>query len=348
MNFASDNVTGVHPEVMAALQHANETTAMMPYGGDEITARLAGKFGELFETEVQVFPVATGTAANSISIAAMSPPWGAVYCLEHSHTNADEGGAPEFYTGGAKLVPIEDVNGKMTAAALDQKLASRGPAGDPHAIPAAAVSITQLSEAGTAYSPDEIAAVGEVARKWGLKMHLDGARFANAVAAGNAAPADHTWRSGVDIMSFGATKNGALAAEAVVVFDPELAETIGRRRMRGGHLFSKMRFASAQLEAMITDDLWLRNARHANEQAKPLAAALAAHPEVTVHNRVDANEIFATAPKALWDRLMEAGFFFYTWQGAGGDETALDARIVTAFNTEPAHVDKFVAVLGTG
>jgi threonine aldolase len=341
MNFASDNVTGVAPEIMDALARANETVAMMPYGADEITARVETAFAELFQHEVAVFPVATGTAANALSMSVMCPPYGAIYCLEESHANADECGAPEFYTGGAKLVAVPEVEGKMTASALDARLAGRGPADGVHVVQPAAVTITQASEMGTVYSADDLAALGETARKWGLKLHVDGARFANAVAAGNQSPADLTWRAGVDIMSFGATKNGAMAAEAVVVFDPALAETLGFRRKRGAHLFSKMRFLSAQLEAYVKDDLWLRHARHANSLAARMATALDSAPGVELDYPVEANEIFASAPKAVWQKLQAAGFIFYTW----GDAERPSARFVTAFDTDDQHVDAFAAAL---
>ncbi len=341
MNFASDNVTGVAPEIMAALARANEATAAMPYGADEISTRLGHAFNELFEREVSVFPVATGTAANALSMSVMSPPYGAIYCLEESHANADECGAPEFYTGGAKLVAVVDAAGKMTAAALDARLAGRGPADGVHVVQPAAVTITQASEMGTVYSVDELAALGETARKWGLRVHVDGARFANAVAAGNHSPADLTWRAGVDIMSFGATKNGAMAAEAVVVFESALVETLGFRRKRSAHLFSKMRFLSAQLEAYVADDLWLRHARHANTQAARLAAALKSVEGVDLLYPVEANEIFAAGPKAVWANLQAAGFVFYTW----GDAARPHARFVTAFNTDADDVAAFKAAL---
>ena len=340
MNLASDNVTGVAPEIMAALVRANETAAMMPYGADEITARLDSLFGDLFETDVSVWPVATGTAANALAMSVLCPPFGAIYCLEESHTNADECGAPEFYTGGAKLVSVPAESGKMPAAALDARLANRGPASGVHVVQPAAVTVTQASEMGTVYSASEMAALGEVAKTWGLRLHVDGARFANAVAAGNASPADLTWRSGVDVLSFGATKNGAMAAEAVVVFNPEVEEQLGFRRKRGAHLFSKMRFLSAQLEAYVADDLWLRNARHANAQA----AALAAHLEgagAEMLFPVEANEIFVTAAREVWDRLQDAGFVFYTW----GDPDTPHARFVTSFNTDPADIEKLGASL---
>lgn len=341
MNFASDNVTGVAPEIMDALAQANAVPAAMPYGGDDWTARLEEAIADLFEHEVAVFPVATGTAANSLTMSVLSPPFGAIYCLEHSHLYEDECGGPEFFTGGAKLVPLDGVDGKLTAATLDDKLTNRGPASGVHVVQPAAVSLTQASEMGTVYDAAEIGDLGEVARKHGLLMHMDGARFANAVVAGNKSPADITWRAGVDALSFGATKNGAMCAEAIVLFKPELAETLGFRRKRGAHLFSKMRFLSAQLEAYLKDDLWLRLARHANDMAARLAAALEASPEAKILFPVDANMIFARLDKALIERLFAAGFVFYSW----GDEARPNVRLVTAFSTSPSDVDTFAATV---
>jgi threonine aldolase len=335
MNFASDNVTGVAPEIMDALAACNAETAAMPYGGDPWTARLQTVFSELFEREVIVYPVATGGAANALAASVISPSFGSIYCLEHSHLNADECGGPEFYTGGAKLEPLPDVGGKLTAAALDDKLSNRGPASGVHIVQPSAVSITQATEMGTVYSADEIGAVGEVARKHGLTLHMDGARFANAVAAGNASPADLTWRAGVDLLSFGATKNGAMAAEALILFDPALEAELGFRRKRGGHLFSKMRFLSAQLEAYVDDGLWLRLAGHANAMAGKLADGLRGIEGVEITHPVDANMIFARMPIALVERIQGAGFVFYHW----GDALRPMTRLVTAFNTDPAHVD---------
>lgn len=344
MNFASDNVTGVAPEIMAALAEANAVPAAMPYGADDWTARVEAAFAEVFEHEVAVFPVATGTAANSLTMSVLSPPFGAIYCLEHSHLYDDECGGPEFFTGGAKLVPLDGENGKLSASALDNKLSNRGPASGVHVVQPAAVSLTQTSEMGTVYSVDEVGAVGEVARKHGLLLHMDGARFANALAATNASPADMTWRAGVDALSFGATKNGAMCAEAIVLFRPELAETLGFRRKRGAHLFSKMRFLSAQLEAYLADGLWLRLARHANDMAAILAAALEASTEADVLYPVDANMIFTRLDPALIERLFEAGFFFYSW----GDPARPDVRLVTAFSTDPADVERFAGIVGAG
>lgn len=336
MNFASDNVTGVSPEIMAALNAANQGVAM-PYGQDEYTQRLETQFKELFETDVTVFPVATGSAANSLALSVMTPPFGAIYCLAESHINVDECGAPEFYTGGAKLVTLPGSDGKIQAADLALVLERAG-AGVVHHVQPASVSITQATEAGTVYTPDEIHALAEVAKRHNLYLHIDGARFANAVASLECSPADLTWRAGVDVLCFGATKNGAMAAEAVVFFDSALAKTFGYRRKRSGHLFSKMRFLSAQLEAYINENLWLRNASHANQMAKKLAQGLVGLPGVKLCYPVEANEIFIQLPEAVSSSLLADGFYFYHW----GGEDSTTVRLVTAFNTSEADVNAFI------
>lgn len=335
VSFASDNASGVAPEILRALAQANSGAAM-PYGEDAITRRVTARLAEIFETDAVVFPVATGTAANVLALSVMTPPYGAVYCHALAHIQVDECGAPEFYTGGAKLVPLPGANGKIDARVLAAAIEG---AGNVHAVQPAAVSITQASEAGTVYTPAEIAALAEVARGHGLGLHMDGARFANALAAGNHSPAELTWKSGVDALSFGATKNGALGAEAVVLFKPELAATFAYRRKRGGHLFSKMRFLSAQLDAYLRDDLWLCNARHANAMAGRLGAGLAALTGVTLCYPVEANEIFLRMPGTMIAGLLARGFVFYRW----GAEANREIRLVTAFNTDPADVDTFLA-----
>ncbi len=336
MNFCSDNVSGMAPEILDAMVRANSGPAM-PYGADEISGRLEARFAEIFETEVAIFPVATGTAANVLALSAMTPPWGAIYCHRESHVNTDECGAPELYTGGAKLVPLEGQGAKIAADDLAARLAAAG-AGVVHHVQPAAVSVTQASEAGTVYKQGELGAIAEAARAHGLGLHMDGARFANAVAALDCAPADITWKAGIDALSFGATKNGAAAAEAVVIFRRDLAETLGFRRKRGGHLFSKMRFLSVQLEAYLADGLWLRLARHANDMAGRLAGGLEGIEGVRLLHPVEANEVFAELPAAAIDGLLAEGFGFYRW---GGDE-ATAVRLVTAFDTAGADVDRFI------
>lgn len=336
MNFCSDNVTGVAPEIMAALAVANDSPAM-PYGSDLLSQNLAAKFSELFETPVTVFPVATGSAANALALAEISPPFGAIYCHSESHINADECGAPEFYTGGAKLVALPGTNGKIAASDLAAALAKAG-AGIVHHVQPAAVSLTQSTEAGTVYSTSEIFEVSRVAQAHNLKVHMDGARFANAVVSLGCTPADLTWRAGVDVLSFGATKNGAMAAEAVVFFNQDLAQTFHYRCKRGGHLFSKMRFLAAQLEAYITDDLWLRNAAHANQMALKLAEGLTLLPGTALCFPVAANEVFVRLPQALIAGLLADGFQFYPWD----NRHQTTVRLVTAFNTREEDVLAFL------
>ncbi|MGQ0675221.1 MAG: threonine aldolase family protein, partial [Rhodospirillales bacterium] len=305
-----------------------------------ITKRLQARFDAIFDTKTTVFPVATGTAANALALAAAVPAWGAIYCHVASHVLLDECNAAEFYSAGARLVPLDGADGKIAPKTLEAALKS-ALRGVHHAQPAA-VTITQLSEAGTAYAPDHVEALAKIARKRGLTLHMDGARFANALAGLGCAPADITWRAGVDALSFGATKNGAIAAEAIVVFRKELAESLGYRRKRAGHLFSKMRFLSAQLEAYLKDDLWLKNARHANNQAKRIAGGLGKVPGVRIIHPVDGNEVFAEMPAALASALAKAGFALEPWAGSGGAARTLQ-RLVAAFNTRPRDVDALIA-----
>ncbi len=335
MNFCSDNASGAAPEILRALEAANDGWAM-PYGNDDLTHRLQVRVQEIFETEAVVLPVATGTAANVLCLSVMTPPYGAIYCHRESHINVDECGAPEFYSGGAKLVALPGDHGKLTPATLEAAIVD---AGDVHSVQPAAVSLTNASEAGTVYTPEETRAIAEIAKAHGLGLHLDGARFANALVALGCSPAEATWKAGVDALALGATKNGVLAGELVVVFDPGKAEELGYRRKRGGHLFSKMRFLSAQLEAYLADDLWLRNARHANTMAAALAEGLAELPGVELSHPVEANEIFVTLPEPMIEGLFARGFQFYRW----GPETNREARLVTAFNTDPAHVEAFLS-----
>jgi len=337
MNFRSDNEAGVSPQILAAIAAASHGTAPS-YGEDEITARLARRFAEIFERDVVVFPVATGTAANALALAALTPPWGVVFCHENSHVATDECGAPEFYTGGAKLIGLAGGEGKLAPASVEPHLV--GIDVPHHALPAA-ISLSEATEAGTVYSPEQVGALGAVARRHRLGLHMDGARFANAVAALGCAPADLTWRAGVDVLSFGATKNGALAAEAVIFFDPEKAADFAFRRKRGGHLLSKMRFCSAQLEAYLADGLWLENARHANRMAARLGAGLARVPLARLRHPVEANEVFVELPEAVIQALAAAGFAFHRWRSAASS----CLRLVTAFDTRAADVDAFIAAM---
>ncbi|MES1197223.1 MAG: beta-eliminating lyase-related protein, partial [Pseudomonadota bacterium] len=284
---------------------------------------------------VRVFTLSTGTAANAISLASVVPPWGAILCHREAHIEVDECGAPEFYSGGAKLVLMEGEGAKVDAAAVAE--AARRNERGIHSVKPAAVSISQATERGAVYRPEDIAAIGEVARKQGLAFHVDGARFANALVHLGCSPAQATWRGGVDVMSFGATKNGAIAAEAIIVFNPEYAEQIERRRKRGGHLLCKGRFVAAQLLAYLENDLWLRLARRANDLAARLGEAAGANLLVPV----ESNQVFIKPGVAALAKLREAGAQFYDW----GSEGAGEARLVVSWNQPEAEVDALSALL---
>ncbi|SOD92312.1 threonine aldolase family protein [Caenispirillum bisanense] len=338
-NFGSDNVTGAHPKVMEALSAAAAGSAT-PYGGDDWTARVQDRLREVFEKpDLLAFPVATGTAANALALATVVPPYGSVLCHADAHVHVDECGAPEMFTGGAKLVPLAGTDGKLTPQTIQAAIDHAG-VRDVHRVQPAAVTITQATEAGTVYSVAEVAAIAECCRRNGLPLHMDGARFGNAVAALDVPPAEVTWKAGVDMLSFGATKNGCWAAEAVVFFDPALARDFVYRRKRAGHLFSKMRFVSAQLEAYLADDLWLANARHANACARRLAEGLSAAC-VDLAHPVQANEIFAHLPPATQARVKDAGFVVIPWPDLGTDAV----RMVCAWNTDMADVERLIAVV---
>ncbi len=338
MDFRSDNTHGASPEIAAALAAANTGTETS-YGDDTASKRLEARFAEIFEHEVAVFPVVTGTAANALALAVMTPPFGAVYCHAEAHILVDECGAPEFFAGGARLAPVEGADGKIAAADLAAVLDAAG-AGDVHRVQPAALSLAQLTECGTAYRVDEIAALAEVARGHGLRVHMDGARFANALVGLGCTPAEMTWRAGVDVLSFGATKNGAWAAEAIVVFAPALAAEMAYRRKRAGHLLSKMRFVSVQLEAYLTDELWLRNAAHANAMAQRLAQGLGATPGAELVHPVDGNQLFVRLPGTTIEALIADGFMFYRWPETVAGSTVI--RLVTAFDTGEADIAAFV------
>jgi threonine aldolase len=342
MDFRSDNVSRAHPAVMEALVAANQGTAAA-YGDDDWTRRLARRFGEVFEREVAVFPVATGTAANALSLAAFTPPWGTVYCHAGAHIAVAECGAPELFSGGARLVPLAGAAGKITAAAVEAAILREG---DVHATQPAAVSISQATELGTVYRPAEITALAEGARRHRMALHVDGARFANALVGGGATPAELSWRAGVDVLSFGATKNGCLGAEAIVLLHPQrdarIVEELGYRRKRGGHLLSKGRFLAAQLEAYLARDLWLANARHANAMASRLAAGLQRALDIATGEPVESNQIFIALGAAVATGLRAAGFRFHDWPGLGEG----GCRLVTSFETTPAEVDALVSAAG--
>lgn len=339
-NFTSDNVTPACTAVMAAIETAN-SQRMPSYGADPVTTRLRVLASELFGREVEIFPVATGTAANALALAQLVPSYGAVYCYEAAHIVTDECAAPEFFTGGAKPIGLAAADGRISPEQIDKAVVLANDMGVHHVKPAA-VSLTQATECGTVYDPSHVAAIASVAHRHGLSVHMDGARFANAVATLRCSPAEASWRCGVDVLSLGATKNGALCAEAVVFFDPKRADGFERRRKQGGHLWSKMRFLSAQLLAYLSDDLWLNNARQANAMATALAAGLAGIPGVQLVQPVDANELFVAMPEALVAALEADGFHFYRWPFPGMP-SAVVIRLVTSFASVADDVAALVA-----
>ncbi|HEY7661924.1 MAG TPA: beta-eliminating lyase-related protein [Xanthobacteraceae bacterium] len=351
MNFASDNAAGIAPEILSAIAAANAGVALA-YGRDPWTECAARRFAEVFKHEVAVFLVPTGTAANALALAHLTPPWGAVLCHADAHVATDECGAPEFYGGGIKLIGLAGEAGKIAPADLQRALELR-PWGGPHHVQPMVLSLSQATEAGTVYRPDEILRLAEIARARGLALHLDGARLANALARMNVTPAQATWMAGVDVLSFGATKGGALAAEAVVFFDPARAAGMPERRKRGGHLISKHRFVAAQIAAYLADGLWLRLARHANAMADRLAAGLNAAGLAPIWP-VDANEVFVVLPPELDARLRAAGATYYPWtttktktHAEASTRDGILVRLVTSFATSAEEVDRFVTTAAT-
>jgi threonine aldolase len=347
MHFASDNTVGAHPRVLQAVVDANAGVEPS-YGADRYTAEATAAMAELFETDLHAFPVLTGTAANSLCLATMAPPFGAVLCHAEAHIMVDECGAPELFTGGAKLLGLGEPLGKVTPAGVERRLA--GLVRGDHDPRPAAVSIAQATELGTVHAVQEVTALADTARAHGMRLHVDGARFANAVAALGCSPADLTWRAGVDALSFGGTKNGALALEVVVLFDPALADGFGHRRMKAAQLLSKGRYLGAQLSAYLADGLWLELAAHANAMARRLAEGLAALDGVRLPVPTEANEVFPVLPRAVVARLHAAGATFYEWPTSApelqvGAGEAL-CRFVCAWSTTEADVDALVATAG--
>ena len=330
MQFFSDNAASVHPAVLDALTAANRVDTA--YDGDALSRALDTRFSDLFETPVVALWVATGTAANALALAALCPPYRGVVCHHDAHIQNDEAGAPEFYAGGGKLLLADGPGAKLTPETLTKRLDAI--ANDIHRTQAAAISITNATEYGRTYRAIEVAAIGALAKARGLKLHMDGARFANAVVHSGDSPADLTWRGGVDALSFGFVKNGGLSAEALILFDASLAEEIRVRRKRAGHLNSKGRYLAAQLHALLGEDRWLDNARAANAGAALLADAAGnrlLHP-------VEANEVFLTMFPAEAAQLRAQGFDFYDWADN-------EVRFVVSWDQLRAEIDALAAAL---
>ena len=333
VKFASDNVAGACPEVLDAILKANEGDST-PYGNDQLSTDLQDKFSDIFEKEVVVFPLTSGTAANALALATMTPSFGNIYCHKLSHINTDECGAPEFYTGGGKLVTLQGINGKITAKELDEAISGKGIV---HHTQPSSVSITQVCETGEVYKLDEIQKISEVTHNHNLNMHMDGARFANALTSLNCTPAEMTWKSGIDVLSFGATKNGCLAAEAIIFFKKDLVGNIAFLMKRAGHLLSKTRFVSAQLDAYICNNVWLKNAKQANDMAQKLSEGLAKHSSVEIAYPTEANEVFAKFPRNMINHLNSEGYIINEdeWDGKA-------VRLVAAWNTKTSDIESFL------
>ncbi|MEO6510609.1 MAG: beta-eliminating lyase-related protein [Nocardioides sp.] len=338
IELRSDNAAGIAPEILTAIQAAN-TGSALAYGGDELTAHLQGVVREVFEhPTARVFPVTSGTAANSLALSAATPPWGAVLCHPSAHIIGAEGGATSLFSGGAVMQAVDGADALIDPGSLTAALAAVR-WGDPHESQPSVLSLTLPSDHGTVYRPDRVAELTAIGREHGLRAHLDGARLANAVAALDCAPADLTWRAGIDVLSLGATKNGAMSAEAIVAFDDRIAEELVYRTKRSGHVTSKLRFQSAQVAAYLTDGLWLRLAAHANERMRELVTELAslATYGVRVQDRVDVNMAFVEMPASALDAAAEAGVLFYRM----GPSTA---RLVTSWQTTPEEILEAAAI----
>jgi threonine aldolase len=349
MDFASDNTAGASPAILEAIIAANEGTAPA-YGADPLTAKALRLLEEVFEHPLAGFLVSTGTAANALALGALSPPYGAIFCHVQAHVMEDECGAPEMFTGGAKLVGISGPAGKIAPRDLKSMLADF-PRGLEKQVQPAALSLSQVTECGTIYTCAQLSELAAIAHDAGLMVHMDGARFANALVSLQCSPAEMSWKTGIDVLSFGATKNGALACEAAIFFDSSRAKSLPFKRKRSGHTLSKGRFLGAQMAAYLENGHWLELAATANGHARRLAQGLGNIPGVRLPWPCEANEIFVILPRAIDAALKAVGALYYPWKFCGlGAPCALPAenevfvRLVTSFATLPSDVDRFLAL----
>lgn len=347
MYFASDNCAGAHPAIAASLTH-NAGGFAAAYGESDLDKKVEQRFNEIFEREVAVYFVGTGTAANSLALASINRPGGIVFCHREAHVIEDECGAPEYFTNGSRLHPVDGALGKIDPVNLRRELQRFIPV-SVHSGQPMAVTITQSTEAGTLYQPEEIAAISQICREFNIPLHLDGARFANALVSLNVSPADMSWRQGVDIISFGGTKNGCWCAEALVFMNPKQAKDLPFIRKRSAQLFSKTRFIAAQFAAYLQDDLWLDLARHANSMSSRLAVAIKQSDKIALAWQPQANEVFATIKKTDYEWLLSQGAALYDWKPPhdakpiADDETYI--RLVTSFATTEAEIDTFIELI---
>lgn len=348
MFFASDNWAGVHEKIANSLStHSRGFEAS--YGGSDIDKKVAATFNELFERDVTAYFVATGTAANALALASVNKTGGTSFCHREAHIIEDECGAPEFYTNGARIRGIDGPLGKIDPAHLAKTLA-QFPHGSLNAGQLMAVSITQATEVGALYTLDEIKEISKIAKQYGMPLHMDGARFANAVAALGCTPAEMTWQSGVDILSFGGTKNGCWCAEALIFMDKDHTRDMAYLRKRSAHLFSKSRFVAAQFDAYLNENLWLKMANHANDMAALLADQINGHKSMRLAWPCQANEVFAIMKKTDAEKAKAAGAHFYDWPAPHGMENLVDddeylVRLVTSFATTPEQITQFIKLV---
>ncbi len=335
-HFASDNNAGVCPEALKAMLRANESGHEVSYGDDRWTQQVCDRIRELFETDCEVFFVFNGTAANALALASLCQSYHSVICHELAHIETDECGGPEFFSNGSKILLAQGENGKLTPDAIEALVTKRN---DIHFPKPKVVSLTQTTELGTVYTVEELRAIASIAKRRGLSVHMDGARFANAVAALGVHPSELTWRAGVDVLCFGGTKNGLPVGEAVVFFRSELAEEFAYRVKQAGQLASKMRFISAPWLGLLENDLWLKNAAHANAMAKRLSDGLADVPGARIMFPSEANAVFVELPEPARRAMLERGWRFYTFIGEGG------CRLMCAWDIQPETVDRFLADL---
>ncbi|MCR8921152.1 low specificity L-threonine aldolase [Dasania sp. GY-MA-18] len=330
--FASDNISGICPTAMQAMTRANQGHASS-YGEDRYTAEVCEQFRALFETDCDVYFVFNGTAANSLALASLCQSYHSIICHQSAHVETDECGAPEFFTHGAKLLQAQGELGKLDPQGIEALVSKRQ---DIHYPKPKVISLTQATECGTVYSPEELHNIQKVAAKWNLYTHMDGARFANAVASLDLAPADITWRAGVDVLCFGGSKNGLAIGEAVIFFNKQLSEEFAYRCKQAGQLASKMRFMSSQWQGLLHNDVWLHNAQHANAMASRLAQGLATIEQVQLLFPVSANAVFVQIPSAIKQALHNKGWQFYDFIGAG-------SRLMCSWDTQPETVDRFIS-----
>jgi threonine aldolase len=343
MNFGSDNQYGVDPRILQAMVDANARLTDVSYCHDDGAKAVDARLSQIFERDVKAFLVVNGTGANSLALSSICPPFGGVFCHESAHVHCDECNCPELFTGGAKLLTLPGQHGKLAPDTVSARMAHFGHG--EHAPKPSAISITNATELGTVYTAAEIRALAEAVKPMAVKVHMDGARFANALVSLGCTPAEMTWKAGVDVLSFGGTKNGGMLLEAVVFFDRALADNFLYLRKRAGQLVSKGRFLSAQMLAYLHDDVWLANARHANDLAHMLAIGLQQSNRVRLTHPVQANEVFAVLPKTMAAALQAKGAIFYDWPMDGIAEDEIHCRFVTSFATPTEHVRQFLSLV---